>query len=123
MPMDNARYPADWATISQRIRFGRAGGRCERCGAQHGQPHPRTGSRVVLTTAHIGAPHADGRPGDKRDKMDVRDDNLLALCQACHLREDIAEHAANAAATRRRKRLEAGQLELFSAAHLDEETT
>jgi hypothetical protein len=111
--MDKKRYPTDWDAISKRIRFDRAQGKCERCGAEHGQPHPRTGSIVVLTTAHIGAPHADGTPGDKHDKMDVRDENLLALCQGCHLREDIADHVLNAAWTRRRKQVEAGQIELF----------
>ncbi len=113
MPMDRTRYPANWNEISNRIRFERAGGTCERCGAEHGKPNPRTGSIVVLTTAHIGAAHVDGTPGDKHDKMDVRDENLLALCQACHLREDIAEHVLNAAETRRRKKIDAGQMEMF----------
>lgn len=34
--MDNSRYPADWDAISRRIRFGRAKGKCEQCGAPHG---------------------------------------------------------------------------------------
>lgn len=104
MPMDRSRYPADWEQISHRIRFERAQGRCERCGAVHGQPHPRTGSIVVLTTAHVGP--------TKHDKMDCRDEVLLALCQACHLREDIQEHMQRAAATRRQKKIDAGQKEL-----------
>lgn len=68
--------------------------------------------QIVLTVAHLGTPHADGTPGDKHDKMDCRDENLAALCQRCHLNYDRDEHAANAAATRRRKRVEAGQMEL-----------
>lgn len=52
--------------------------------------------KVILTTAHIGAPKPDGAPGDKRDKMDVRPENLLALCQFCHLLEDQDEHRARA---------------------------
>lgn len=54
---------------------------------------------VVLTIAHLGTPHADGRPGDKHDKLDCRDENLLALCQRCHLREDMHDHVRNAART------------------------
>lgn len=37
MPMDKSRYPADWKAISKRIRFERAGGKCEQCGAPNGQ--------------------------------------------------------------------------------------
>lgn len=120
MPMQRDRYPADWPAISHYIRFERAGGRCEGspaypdCRAEHGQPHPVTGSKVVLTTAHIGAPLADGSPGDKHDKLDCREENLRSWCQRCHLYYDIDEHMANAAATRRRKRREAGQMELIA---------
>lgn len=112
MPVDWSRYPADWKDISLRVRK-EAGWRCEWCGAQNGAPHPVTGSRVVLTVAHLGAPHADGRPGDKREKTDVRRENLAALCQRCHLNYDRDEHAAGAAGTRRRKRERAGQLPLL----------
>ena len=82
----------------------RARGRCEWCGAENHQPHPVTGSRVVLTTAHLGEPFAVG--ADKHDKMDIRAENLAALCQRCHLNHDREEHAANARATRERKRAE-----------------
>src|SRR5687767_4470210 len=37
MPMRKELYPSDWADISKRIRFERAGGRCEWCGAPNGQ--------------------------------------------------------------------------------------
>ena len=110
MPMQGERYPDDWEKISLRIRSERADWRCEWCGASHGRPHPVTGSRVVLTVAHLGAPLPDGTPGNKRDKMDVRAENLAALCQRCHLNYDRDEHLANAAATRRRRREERGQL-------------
>lgn len=110
MPMDLSRYPKNWKEISHEIRFVRAGGKCEGspaypdCRAEHGKPHPVTGSKVILTTAHIGADLPDGSPGDKHDKMDVRPENLRAWCQRCHLTYDIAEHVENAAKTRRRKR-------------------
>ncbi|MBP0492223.1 hypothetical protein [Roseomonas indoligenes] len=92
---ERARYPKDWPAISKRIRE-RSGGRCEfeadgaRCEALNGQPHPITGSKVVLTVAHL-----DHTPEN------CADDNLLAGCQRCHLRYDAAHHAANAAASRR----------------------
>lgn len=109
MPFDKSRYPADWKQISLRIRE-RENWHCKWCGAKNGEPNPNTGSKVVLTVAHLGTAHADGTPGDKHDKMDVRDENLAALCQACHLRYDIKEHMQNAAATRRRRKMDAGQL-------------
>jgi len=99
--MDYSLYPPDWAQISDRIRFKRAKGVCEECGAVHGSPHPITGSRVVLTTAHL-----DHNPAH------CTDDNLIALCQRCHLRYDAHLHALHAAITRRQKTIAAGQLEL-----------
>ena len=131
--MDLSRYPHNWKQISQRIRE-REGHCCKFCGVSNGavgwrlpngnfheyQPgydesvptdwKPLT---IVLTVAHLGTPHADGRPGNKHDKMDCRDENLAALCQKCHLKEDEDEHKFNAALTRRRKKLAAGQLEMM----------
>jgi len=105
-------YPDDWEEISLRIRA-RAQGKCEWCGAENGKPHPITGSKVMLTVAHLGAPKPDGSAGDKRDKLDCRDENLAALCQRCHLNYDRDEHQQNAALTRRQKKIEGGQLVLF----------
>lgn len=95
------RYPPDWPAVSKRIRFGRAGGRCEcagecgtghrrRCDARHGLAHPVTGSAVVLTTAHL-----DQQPENCQDA------NLRAMCQRCHLAYDAVQHAASSALTRR----------------------
>ncbi len=109
MPFDASRYPANWPEISLRIRE-REGWQCKFCGAIHGQPHPITGSKVILTVAHLGVPYPDGTPGNPHDKMDVRDENLAALCQRCHLNYDRAEHLLNAAYTRWRKKVETGQL-------------
>ena len=120
MPMDRSRYPDDWEQISRQIRFDRAGGKCEGspaypdCRAEHGKPHPITGSIVVLTTAHLGIDKEDGSPGDRHDKMDVRPENLRAWCQRCHLTHDIKDHMANAAETRRKKKETQGQLQLFN---------
>lgn len=77
-PENRARYPKDWPEISKRIRFGRAGGKCEWCGAEHGKPHPETGSKVVLTVAHL-----DHSPEN------CEESNLAALCQKCHNSYDM----------------------------------
>jgi hypothetical protein len=79
------RYPLP-GEVSDRIRFDRAGARCEcegecgtghghRCEAEHGVEHPITGSPVVLTTAH----------------RDCRDDNLAAMCQLAYDRRHHAD--------------------------------
>lgn len=105
-PENRKRYPKNWKEISERIRFDRAGGRCEfiigaaRCEALHGRPHPITGSKVVLTVAHL-----DHIPEN------CDDENLLAGCQRCHLRYDAKHHAKTAASTRRCKQTR----ELFNA--------
>ena len=77
-PENRARYPADWKLRSRFVRLVRARGRCEWCGAVNGQPHPVTGSKVVLTTAHVH----DHRP-EAASLL-----NLAALCQRCHNRHD-----------------------------------
>jgi 5-methylcytosine-specific restriction endonuclease McrA len=91
MPMDRTRYPKDWRAISLRIRE-RADWRCEWCGVPQGAP-TKSGGPVVLTVAHLN-----------HDPSDCQDTNLAALCQSCHIRYDAAQHAANARATRTRKR-------------------
>lgn len=135
MPMQLDRYPADWKAISLRIRE-RDKWCCKWCGLPNGvwiyrdageayvlaaqdrgeaemeAPVGVRVTKVVLTVAHLGTPHADGRSGDKHDKMDVRDENLAALCQACHLRYDLEDHMRNAAETRRRQKVARGQQEL-----------
>jgi hypothetical protein len=115
MPFQKHRYPPDWREISLRIRE-REGWKCKFCGAENGKPNPLTGSKVVLTVAHLGADIAPGIKGDKHDKWDCRDVNLAALCQRCHLRYDIDEHTENARKTREAKtraaHQSAGQKEL-----------
>lgn len=99
-PEERDRYPADWPAISKRIRFERAGGRCEcvgecghdhggQCHARHGEPHPTNGKPTVLTTAHRN-----------HQPEDCRDANLAAWCAPCHLAYDADHHRANAARTR-----------------------
>lgn len=117
MPVDKQRYPSNWRKVSLTIRR-IAGWRCEWCQIANGAPLPsgRAG-KVILTVAHLGTAYANGQPGNKRDKHDVRRENLAALCQACHLRYDIDEHVVHARETRSRKKQEqahaAGQMSLF----------
>jgi hypothetical protein len=61
MPMKRRDYPPEWEAVSRYVRFTRARGRCEwpGCLAIHGQPHPITGSRVVLTSHPVFGPGED----------------------------------------------------------------
>lgn len=81
-PENRKRYPADWKAISLRIKQ-REGWRCKWCLAAHNEPHPITGSNVVLTVAHL-----DHQPEN------CEDDNLAALCQRCHNTYDAPMRAA-----------------------------
>lgn len=98
---NKARYPPDWKEISRAARE-RAGNRCEFCGAANHQPHPITGSTVILTVAHMDHTPENCEP-----------ENLRALCQKCHNKYDQPHRKKNAAETRRKKRAAAGQAELF----------
>ena len=99
-PENRARYPKDWKLRSYFVRFIRAKGQCEWCGAKHGEPHPITKSKVVLTTAHV----FDHRP-EASSLL-----NLAALCQKCHNGHDAKHRQRN-----RKERLEreSGQMSLF----------
>lgn len=115
-PENRARYPADWPRTSLRIRFERAGGRCEcqgecghdhggRCPERDGEPHSVTGSNVVLTVGHI-----------HHDPQRSADEELRAWCQRCHLAYDQPLHATNARRTLSKRRIAAaGTLELFDS--------
>ena len=85
------RYPPEWPLISVWVRVC-AGWRCEWCDAIQGEPNPKTGSRVVLTVAHVHDPSPEN----------VAPTNLAALCQACHLGHDRAHHNVVRIANRRR---------------------
>ena len=79
---NKARYPKDWKAISLSIRA-RAGNKCEECAAVNGEPHPLTGSKVVLTTAHLDHTPENCDPS-----------NLRAWCQRCHNRYDAPTRRA-----------------------------
>jgi len=107
-PENRDRYPKDWPAISRERRTA-AGWRCEGspaypdCRAVNGEPHPVTGSKVVLTVAHL-----DHRPEN------VEPANLRAWCQRCHLKYDAPMHAANAEIRRLRALINAPELVDFS---------
>ena len=92
-PENKDRYPKNWKEIRKRI-LKRARNQCEWCDAKNHEPHPITGSEVVLTIAHM-----DHTPENCDPK------NLRAMCQRCHLRYDRHHHAATARKTRETKRL------------------
>lgn len=92
-----ARYPRDWHLRSKFVRFVRGKGRCEWCDAVHGQLHPETGARVILTAAHV----YDESP-EAASLL-----NLAGLCQRCHNRLDAPRRA------RRRRENRFRQQEIF----------
>jgi len=96
-PENRGRYPQEWKQIVERVRD-RSGNACEgspafpNCRAANAQPHPVTGSRVVLTTGHL-----DHTP----ENCNLA--NLRHWCQRCHLVYDAKHHAETAARTRRER--------------------
>lgn len=86
MPIkDKSQYGPRWKAISYAIRFKRAKGRCESCGAIHGQRFLFSPGKVVLSAAHL-----NHTPGDNRAT------NLKALCQRCHLNHDRQDNIRRA---------------------------
>ena len=123
---NRALYPPDWKAISKRIRFERAGNKCEWCGVanyaygardKNGEWHNESSIhlmnsdngrelfgdefpdmiKIVLTVAH----HPDPDP------MNCAEDNLHALCQKCHNKLDAPMRAKNAKRTRANKAIQA----------------
>ena len=92
MPIDYRKYPKNWKTEIRPRILERAQNKCESCGAENYGTHPQTGSRVILTVAHLD-----------HDVKNNSDENLKAMCQKCHINHDILEHSRNRAKTRTRK--------------------
>jgi len=79
MPSRHMRnYPSNWKKVSCLLRS-HSDGHCQNCGKQ----------RENLSVHHIGVAYPDGRPGDPRDKHDLRRENLMVICFTCH---DDVEH-------------------------------
>lgn len=139
MAMNKISYPSEWKQIRERI-LARDEHKCKNCGVANGLWVKRlpTGrfriatdgeiadtinglakkkaraTCIVLTTAHLGVDYPDGRKGNPRDKMDVRDANLAALCQRCHLIYDVNEHHTTKIRKKEAEQAKRGQLNLFS---------
>jgi len=134
-PENRRRYPEDWPQIRARI-LERASNCCEACSVPNGtfiyadrerpedwiavpdehveprpgQPHKRWDfvagapvTRVVLTIAHL-----DHQPEN------VREDNLRAMCQKCHLAHDAEHHRQTRRRNLHRRR---GCGDLFELCH------
>lgn len=111
MPMNRKDYPANWEQASATVRFIRARYQCEctgecgrhqpltkpgpvtpaepplvrRCNEIHKQEARHSNGRIILTAAHT----CNCYP------LCANPDHLLAMCQACHLRFDMARHRAS----------------------------
>ena len=79
-PENKSRYPDDWSSSIVPCVRARSGNRCEGspaypdCRARNGEPHPVTGSIVVLTVAHL-----EGAALETRKLHELRH-----WCQRCH---------------------------------------
>lgn len=97
-PENRKYYGREWKTKVRPAILDRAGNVCEGspaypdCRAANYESHPVTGSRVILTIAHLDHDPTNNDHG-----------NLRAWCQRCHNTYDAKHRAANAAKTRRDK--------------------
>jgi len=96
---NKSKYPKNWKQVSEYIRFQRAQNKCEWCGAKNYEPHPVTGSKVILTVAHV----FDKNP----ENCSLL--NLAALCQRCHLNHDRKEHLEKQKINRWKRKFEEKQ--------------
>lgn len=106
---NKALYPHNWKAIVAAVRE-RSGNRCEgspaypACRAANGEPHPETGSMVVLTTGHLDHDPTNGSLDDLS--------NLRHWCNRCHLVYDAKHHAQTVYRTRKAN---ARTLDLFAS--------
>jgi len=105
MPCDYSQYPDDWFTRIRPDILERDGHLCHFCGVSNYTPHPVTGSKVVLTIAHLD-----------QDITNNAYSNLAALCQRCHNRHDLPHRIRHRAANKRRRLESAGQLNFLKGA-------
>lgn len=103
-------YPANWKSVSLRIRVERAQGQCEctgecrlhdgRCERRQGDPTSNPTYTVTLTVAHLDA---DGGPCQCLEETGMKcanEEHLRGMCNRCHLVYDMPHHVRNAKATR-----------------------
>jgi len=125
-PQHRFLYPVDWQQISQTIRFGRAKGRCERCGRRHKtvirqlpdgrwlddetgiwrDDHGRSARSpdlveaiaIVKRRVILATCHVN------HDRSDCRPKNLFGGCGRCHLIHDRPENLRQRRLTYLRRR-------------------
>jgi hypothetical protein len=112
-PENRDRYPKEWRQMVAAAAE-RSGGRCEcdgkcgtphpggRCDAVNGEPHPDTGSTVVLTLAH--------EHGVPLEETSIK--RMFHACQRCHNRYDAPMRRAGIL---ERQRARAAVGDLFAA--------
>jgi hypothetical protein len=119
MPCDYKEYPENWKWLSKQI-VKDAGNRCELCYAPNGAliHRPKTSEYPWYSVENT-------RPGDKiikiiltvhhidSDKKNNTKQNLIALCQKCHLRLDLHKHMKSRRVARQEKE---ANLQLLTAA-------
>ncbi len=87
---NKARYPKSWKTEIRPRILARAENRCEgspdypSCRAANYEPHPVTGSKVILTIAHL-----------TEEVEDCSGDNMRAWYYKCHNIFDAAKRRRN----------------------------
>lgn len=124
-PEFQSLYPPDWPALSRRVRFERAGGRCQRCRRPHlarvrclpdGRWFDETARTwrdrrgrparwpdlieagdIRQTRVVLAAAHLDNDPTNNRLA------NLRGLCQRCHMLHDRPFHLAQRWLTYRRR--------------------
>jgi hypothetical protein len=124
-PEFRSLYPPNWSELSERIRFERAGGRCQGCGRPHlamvrclpdGRWFDETAQtwrdrrgrparwpdlidagHFRMTRVVLAAAHLDNNPANNRLA------NLRGLCQRCHLLHDLPFHRVQRWLTFRRR--------------------
>lgn len=109
-PENRHRYTREWPEIRIAV-LKRAGHRCEGspaypdCRAENQEAHPVTGSKVVLTIAHVDHwPENNDAFEITGEVLGILDSNLRAWCQRCHLTYDGPENRKKARETRQQRR-------------------
>ena len=131
MPIRREEYAENWEAISRRIRFERAGGRCERCGVAHGAVGARDANGVWrdaaeieamtpaalgefyptlasrrLVTMYLTVAHLTRNPADNGEFA------LACYCTHCHLDYDRQDNWQRRRRNRLARWLAAGQMAL-----------
>lgn len=115
-------YPENWKSKIAPAVIIQANNQCQQCGApnhamiqrnrrkerwRYAENYYGNGQWGDAIRVSLSACHIDQNPEN------CKRDNLIALCQKCHLRLDQEAHNITAAQTSRNQLIAAGQLSLF----------